>query len=142
MERDKETDEETSNKRTRKDERGENETVSAKRWCVGSVSVEAFDIFRQKEDSESCDGFSWEGSLEAFGRLSDCDLETWTGLCAVLDVIVVLVSPSSVVTECFGDVSLELDLVASRRRWLEHKGEMVALQERWQNDWQDINMKE
>ena len=29
-------------------------------------------------------------------------------------------------------------LVASRRRWLEHQGERVALQERRQNDWQDI----
>ena len=28
-------------------------------------------------------------------------------------------------------------LVASRRRWLEHQGERVALQERWQNDWED-----
>ena len=26
-------------------------------------------------------------------------------------------------------------LVASRRRWLEHSEERVALQERWQNDW-------
>ena len=28
--------------------------------------------------------------------------------------------------------------VASRRRWLEYQGERVALQERWQNDWQDM----
>ena len=28
--------------------------------------------------------------------------------------------------------------VASRRRWLEHQGERVALQESWQNEWQDI----
>ena len=34
--------------------------------------------------------------------LSDCDLESWTGVCAVLDVTVVLVSPSSVVAVCFG----------------------------------------
>ena len=28
--------------------------------------------------------------------------------------------------------------VASRRRWLEHQGERVALQESWQNEWHDI----
>ena len=28
--------------------------------------------------------------------------------------------------------------VASRRRWLKYQGERVALQESWQNDWQDI----
>ena len=28
--------------------------------------------------------------------------------------------------------------VASRRRWLEHQGERVALQESWQHEWQDI----
>ena len=30
-------------------------------------------------------------------------------------------------------------LVASRNRWLEHQGKRVALQERWQSDWQDVN---
>ena len=29
-------------------------------------------------------------------------------------------------------------LVANRRRWLEHQGGRVAMQERWQNEWQDI----
>ena len=29
-------------------------------------------------------------------------------------------------------------VVASRSLWLQHQGERVALQERWQNDWQDI----
>ena len=29
-------------------------------------------------------------------------------------------------------------LVANRRRWLEHQGERVAMQERWQNEWHDI----
>ena len=29
--------------------------------------------------------------------------------------------------------------VASRNRWLEHQGKRVALQERWQSDWQDVN---
>ena len=29
--------------------------------------------------------------------------------------------------------------MASRKRWLEHQGKRVALQERWQSDWQDVN---
>ena len=40
----KETNEETSNKRMREKERGENETVSAERRWVASVLTEAFDI--------------------------------------------------------------------------------------------------
>ena len=28
-------------------------------------------------------------------------------------------------------------IVASRRRWLEHQGERVAVQENWQNEWHD-----
>ena len=58
MELDKETEEEASKKRTREGEREENETVSAERRCVVSVSAETFDIFSQGEDSESCGGFS------------------------------------------------------------------------------------
>ena len=42
MEVDKETKEETGKKRRREEEKDENETVSAKRRCVGSVSAEAF----------------------------------------------------------------------------------------------------
>ena len=30
-------------------------------------------------------------------------------------------------------------LVANRRRRLEHQGERVAMQERWQNEWHDID---
>ena len=41
--------------------------------------------------------------------LSDRDLETWTGVRAVPDVTVFLVSPSSVVTQCFVDVSWDMD---------------------------------
>ena len=41
--------------------------------------------------------------------LSDCDPESWAGVCAVPDVTVVLVSLSSVVTECFGGASWDLD---------------------------------
>ena len=29
-------------------------------------------------------------------------------------------------------------LVENRRRWLEHQGERVAMQDRWQNEWHDI----
>ena len=47
--------------------------------------------------------------LEEADDLSDCDSETWTDVCAVLDVTVVLVSSSSVVTECLGDVSWHSD---------------------------------
>ena len=44
MEIDKETKEETSKKRMREEEKEEQETVSAERRCVGSVSAETFDI--------------------------------------------------------------------------------------------------
>ena len=30
-------------------------------------------------------------------------------------------------------------LVASRNRWLENEGKRVALQERWQSEWQGVN---
>ena len=33
-------------------------------------------------------------------------------------------------------------LVASRNRWSEHEGKRVALQERWQSEWQDVNLRE
>ena len=42
MEIDKETKEETSKKRMREEEKEENESLSAKRSCVGSVSAETF----------------------------------------------------------------------------------------------------
>ena len=45
--------------RKRDGEKEENETVSAKRRCVGFISAEAFDIFIQGEDLESCGGVSW-----------------------------------------------------------------------------------
>ena len=109
MEIDKETKEETSKKRTREEEKEENETVSAERRCVGSVSAETFDIFSQGEDSESCGCFSWCDLLKNPDDLSDCEPETRTDVSAVPDVTVVLVSPSSVVTEHFEDVSLDSD---------------------------------
>ena len=42
---DKETKEDTSKKKTREEEKEENETLSVKRRYVDSVSAEAFDIF-------------------------------------------------------------------------------------------------
>ena len=42
--------------------------------------------------------------------LSDCDPETWTGAHAVPHVTMVPVSPSSVVTEHFEDVSVGFEL--------------------------------
>ena len=45
----KETQEEMGSKRRREEEKEENETGSVKRRCVGSFSVEAFDIFSQGE---------------------------------------------------------------------------------------------
>ena len=67
--------------------------MSAKRRCVGSVSAEAFDILCQVEDWESCGGLSWEDLLEKPDDLSGRDPETWTDVCAVLDVTVVPVFP-------------------------------------------------
>ena len=53
--------------------------------------------------------FLEEDLLEKPEDLSDCEPEIWVDVCAVPDVSVVPVSPSSVFTGCFGDVSLELD---------------------------------
>ena len=52
------TEEETGRKRIREEEREENETVSARRRCVGLISAETFDILSQEEDLESCGGVS------------------------------------------------------------------------------------
>ena len=104
-EREVEVDKETQRRdRQKEEEKDENETVSAKRRCVGSVTVEAFYIFSQGEDLECCGGFSWRDLLEEPDDLSDCDPETRTDVSAVHDVTVVLVSPSSVLTECSRDV--------------------------------------
>ena len=95
--------------RKREEGKEENETVSAERWCVGLVSAEAFDIFSQGEDLESCGGTSWCDPLVNPDDVSDCEPEARSDVSAVLVVSDVLVSPSSVVTECFDDVSLDLD---------------------------------
>ena len=79
--------------------------MSAKRRRVGLVSAEAFDIFSQVEDSESC-GNSWGDLWDGFCGLSDCDSVTWTKLLAVNDL---LVSPSSAVAEMREGVSTDSD---------------------------------
>ena len=55
-----ENEEERSEKRKREEEKEENKTERIKRRCKGSVSVEsveAFEIFSQGENLESCGGF-------------------------------------------------------------------------------------
>ena len=47
-------------KRRREEEKEENQTERVKRRCVGSFSVEDFDIFSQGRDLEGCGGLSWE----------------------------------------------------------------------------------
>ena len=59
--------------RKREEEKEENETETVKRRCGGSVSVEAFEIFSQGGDLESCGDVSWEDPLEKHKDLSDCD---------------------------------------------------------------------
>ena len=101
---------------------------------MGSVSAETFDILSQGEDSESCGGFSWCDLLKNPDDLPHCEPETRTVVSAVPDVTVVPVSPSSVVTELFEDVSLDSDwefvdpqsLSLSKKRSSElEQGEMV-----------------
>ena len=66
------------------------------------MSVEAFEIFSQRRDSESCRDVSWERLVEEPEDLSDRELVSCELLRVVPDVsdaIDVLVSPSSVVIE-------------------------------------------
>ena len=98
-----------SGKRTREEEKEENETVSAKRRFVGYISAEAFDIFSQGEYVESCGGVSWSDLLEKPDDLSDGEPETGTVVSALPVVTDVLVSSSSVVTECYEEVSVDSD---------------------------------
>ena len=102
MELDEKTKEVTNQKRIREEEKEENGTWRADRKCVNLVSAEAFDFFSQGDDWESCCGLSPGDPLVKADDLSDCDPEYWAGVCAVPDVTVVLVSPSSDVTECLG----------------------------------------
>ena len=54
---------ETGEKRKREEEKEDYKTETVKRRCEGLVSVEAFEIFSQGEDLESCGDLSWGGSL-------------------------------------------------------------------------------
>ena len=65
-----ENEEERSEKRKREEEKEENETVSVKR-CEGFGAVEAFDIFTEEGDLESC------GLLDRTEDLSDRQSEAW-----------------------------------------------------------------
>ena len=65
--------EEEGEKRKREEEKEENETVTGKRRCEGLVSVEAFEIFCQEGDVESCGDVSWEDLLDNLEDLSDCE---------------------------------------------------------------------
>ena len=78
--------EEMDKKRTREEEKEENETVIVKRRCVNPVSTEAFDIFSQEEFSGSCGSLG--DLLDYSCGLSDCDSVTWTSLLLVSDVFV------------------------------------------------------
>ena len=60
LEAGKETKEKRGKKRRREEEKEENETESVKRRCIGSVSVEAFEIFSQERDLEIVVTFFWE----------------------------------------------------------------------------------
>ena len=73
--------------------------MTVKRRCEGCVSVEAFEIFGQGEDLESCGYFSWEDLLEDFGKWCDGELVSRARVRVVPDLTDVPVSPSSVVTE-------------------------------------------
>ena len=69
----------------REGEKEENETVNVKRRCVNLVSTEAFGIFSQGEELESC-GLSWGDLLEDPGDLLDRDSgsrmkDLWCLLC-------------------------------------------------------------
>ena len=63
------------------------------------VSVEAFEIFRHRGDSESCFDLSWEDLSDKPEDLSDRESEALVFVPEVPDVTDVPVSPSSVVTE-------------------------------------------
>ena len=45
---------------------------------------------------------------------------------------------SSNIFQLFDTSEKKDHLVAHRRRWLEHQAERVAMQERWQDEWHDV----
>ena len=73
--------------------------MTVKRRYEGLVSVEAMEIFSQGGDLDSCGDLSWEDLLDKPEDLSDCEPDSCAHVRVVPDVIDVLVSPSSVVTE-------------------------------------------
>ena len=93
--------EERSEKRKREEGKEENQTERVKSRRDGLSSVEGFEIFSKGRDLERCGGFSWEDFLEEHEDLSDCELDSCAHVRVVLDVIDVLISLSSVVTEFF-----------------------------------------
>ena len=60
-----------SKKRIREKEKEENETLRVERKCVNLVSAEAFNIFCQGDDWESCGGLSQGDPLVETDDLSD-----------------------------------------------------------------------
>ena len=93
-------------KRKREEEKGENETETVKRRCEGFVSVEAFEIFSERERLlESCGDLSWcETPWRSTRTCLIMSLDSCAHLRVVPEVTDVLVSLSSVVTE-FCEVS-------------------------------------
>ena len=80
-------------------EKEENEAGTVKRRCDGFVSVEAFEMFRQRGDLESCGDLSWADLLDKLEDLSDRESQARVFVPVVPDVTDVPVSPFSVVTE-------------------------------------------
>ena len=110
-------------KRKREGEKEENETEMVKRRCEGLVSVDAFEIFSQGGDVESCGDVSWEDLLDNPEDLSDCEPDSSVHVRVVLVVTDVLVSLSSVVTEfCVGfSFCLDWDFVDPQYFFFLHK---------------------
>ena len=65
-----------ANRGKREGEKGENKTWSVERRCDGFVAVEAFEIFSQGGDLESCGGLSWGDLLEKPEDLFDFEPDT------------------------------------------------------------------
>ena len=91
--------ERTGRKEKRKEEKEEYETGTVKRRCECCFSVEAFEIFSQGRNLESCGDLCWDGLLGEHDDLSDRELVSCELVRVVPDVTDVPVSPSSLVTE-------------------------------------------